>query len=118
MKRNNDFKIYEETEKNMPKDSSRMLNAGANKVFYIMAKKEFTGKAMNKLLGILSSDTAIICESGGLSDYFKTGLHLHLTAVDSESVKPVRVCDALVSFNGYSFDLNIENIEFKIIHGN
>jgi hypothetical protein len=76
---NEHFKIFEEIRKDQPKDSSRMLNAGAARVFLVISEKEKPGEAINVLLKYLQEEVALVCESGGLTDYIQPGLHLHVT---------------------------------------
>jgi hypothetical protein len=107
-----EFVIYEEIERGKSKDSSRMLDAGASKSYFIIAQKESIVLAMSELLLLLTPQTSIICESGGLDDYYKVGLHLHLVG-SIDSGKPSRDSDLEVKFDGTDFDLPMQNISFE-----
>ena len=108
-----EFIIYEETERNKPKDSSRMLKAGAKRVFFIISENNSTGVAMNDLLGILSPATAIICESGGLGDYYKPGLHLYLKGSENKNINHGKSDIIVIKYNGTTFNLDFDKIAFK-----
>lgn len=78
---NNDLKLINKTsdyviaeEKGLSsKDSSLMLQAGAKKVFLIMAKQDFLEEAFSLIAHELK-DSALIVESGGLSEIVEPGL--------------------------------------------
>lgn len=55
------------------KDSSRMLQAGAKQVFFVMAAPKYLPEAFEKLSAYLP-ETPIVCESGGLHDIVRPGL--------------------------------------------
>lgn len=54
------------------KDSSKMLQAGARRVFFIMSKQKDLGNAFSKVLPFLNDDL-IVCESGGLREFVEPG---------------------------------------------
>ena len=60
------------------KDSSRMLRAGAKKVYYIEATDSHLETAIKALLGKIRVEGPVICESGGMRNL----------------VRPSLVCDA------------------------
>lgn len=62
-------------EKNISrKDSSRMLQAGAKTVFYVQCKPGYLAGAMEYLFPLLSSESPVIVESGGLYEILEPGL--------------------------------------------
>lgn len=77
------FVIIEE--KNISrKDSSRMLQSGAKKVFYVQCKPGHLAGAMDHLLPLLNSKSPVIVESGGLYGILEPGL---LVFISGEEVK-------------------------------
>lgn len=66
---NNEFTIVKETTTNTGKDSARMLEAGANEVYFIQAKDEFIGEAYKYLLELIGSNKLIVCETASLRKY-------------------------------------------------
>lgn len=55
------------------KDSSLMLQAGAEQVFFVMAEPEYLSEAFEKLSAYLP-ESPIVCESGGLHGIINPGL--------------------------------------------
>ncbi len=103
------FKIFEEIRKDQPKDSSRMLNAGVARVFFVISEKEKSGEAINELLKFLHEEVALICESGGLTDYIQPGLHLHVTNKKVVS----RESDPDGNYHDFLFKPEIDKITFE-----
>ncbi len=68
---NDDYKIWEETNPNENTDSSKMLKAGAHKVFYIESKDEFLPKVISVLQQIIDFNKRIIIESAAIRRYIQ-----------------------------------------------
>ena len=66
---NDDYKIWEEINLNNNTDSSKMLNAGAYKVFYIESKDECLPKVIDILRNIMDFNNRIIIESAAIRRY-------------------------------------------------
>ena len=72
-----DFFWTTEKKSDTGKDSSKMLKAGASKVFYIESKNK--GLINNiQLLIDLSENKPVICESGGISSLIKPGILIYI----------------------------------------
>lgn len=56
------------------KDSSRMLQSGAEKVFYVQEKNENLREAFNMILESIRPEQPMVVESGGLYDILEPGL--------------------------------------------
>ncbi|PKP21056.1 MAG: hypothetical protein CVU05_07670 [Bacteroidetes bacterium HGW-Bacteroidetes-21] len=78
------IEIHEELQSNTGKDSSRMLNAGAEKVFYVQVKDNQLNKAWDIILNKLPSEKPVICESGRLSHIVEDHLHLLMIGKDKK----------------------------------
>ena len=63
------------------KDSSRMLQAGTNKVYYIQTNHENLEEALQNIVFELAGN-AVICESGGLHHFIKPGIFLLVCGKD------------------------------------
>jgi len=107
------FIILDET-KYHEKDSSRMLKAGANKVFFVMVKPEFSGEAAQKILQFLPSNL-VVCESGGFHEFVNPGLFLMIKHAGDEIIKThlLNYSPIIVNNNGTDFDFDIQQLEFK-----
>lgn len=78
------YSIYEETQPTNDKDTSRMLRAGASRVFFIEAEQQYVYPAFLKSLEFIPINSAIICESGTLRKYTKPSLFVMLHNADQE----------------------------------
>lgn len=113
VEKNEKFSIIQEsllTEK----DSSRMKQAGADKVFYIQSGQENLLEAFNTISPELH-DCAVVCESGGLHEYIKPGLFFLIKGDDIPENKKhaLGYNPFIVSYinNTASFDVSV--IQFK-----
>jgi hypothetical protein len=68
------FNIYEETSANTGKDSSKMLKAGAYRVFYIETIDEHLLPAFMKFKELTPPGYTIVCESPALRKYVRPGV--------------------------------------------
>lgn len=80
------FEVYEETNPIGQKDSSRMLMAGANKVFYIQCTDKTLERVINIMIMHLDKHTPIVCESGALSKYLIPGIHVLMVPVKRKNI--------------------------------
>lgn len=80
-----DYVIAEERGLNN-KDSSLMLQAGAKKVFLIMAKQDFLEEAFS-LIALELTNSAVIVESGGLSEIIDPGLFFFIVNPGEQIMK-------------------------------
>jgi hypothetical protein len=68
---NDEYAIFEESSRISGKDTSSMLEAGAEHVYLIIASEQFIKPAFETLLGLLPGNKPVICESPSLRRYFK-----------------------------------------------
>lgn len=99
------------------KDTSRMLSAGAKKVYYIEVKDDHLEDALMAIMPSIPTDTPVICESGGMRHLIEPSLFIMLNRSDSEELKTgfkklSPLADKIVHFDGSSFDLTPEMIQF------
>ncbi len=95
------------------KDSSRMLQAGAKQVFFVIAKREFFHEAVEQLLQLLP-ENLIVCESGGLHDWVTPGLFFMVKHKNEEIVKTHLLAHSpiIVNNDGQNFDFDINRLDF------
>ncbi len=113
---NDNFYIAEETDSSTGKDSSLMLNAGAWKSYFLMAKDENIAEAFSQILKLIPSDTMLICESGGLRHCVLPGLFLMMENSESGSLKPgaeklILLADRVITFDGEKIDFDFNMLE-------
>lgn len=110
--------IIEEIKKNTGKDSSLMLNAGAQNSYFIMVKDEFISEAFFFLLNKIPPNSPVICESGSLRKCIKPGLFFILNKKENtiykESIWELKEkMNYWITFDNFNFDFAIENIDFN-----
>ena len=95
------------------KDSSRMLQAGAQTVFFIMAQQQQLTEVFERLADYLPKHP-IVCESGGLSDVADTGAFLFVNLKDREIEKDhlLKLNPTRVENDGKNFNLDLNRIVF------
>ncbi len=100
--------------KNHEKDSSRMLKAGADKVFFAMIKPEFLEDSVQKILEMLPPNL-VVCESGGLHEFVTTGIFLMVKRTGEEIVKShlLKYEPIIVNNDGKDFDFDIRRLVFS-----
>jgi hypothetical protein len=74
------YAIYEETDRNTSKDTSRMLNAGANKVYFAKVWDDQLLTVFNEIMGYIPSNVPVICESPALRNFIEPGVFLIMTS--------------------------------------
>jgi hypothetical protein len=108
--------IAEETNSTTTKDSSLMLQAGAEKSFFIMATDEFLSQAIPEIVKRIPEGSFIVCESGGLRHHIVPGLFFMMNKTSGERIKPdaeklMLLADRVITFDGEKIDFEINSIE-------
>ncbi len=83
------FAIYEETDQRTEKDSSRMLRAGAKKVYYAKVTDASLSKAFSEILSFFPEGTPIVCESPALRHFIVPGLFIIMKSQTSLNTKNI-----------------------------
>jgi molybdenum cofactor guanylyltransferase len=110
-----DFCITEELKRDSGKDTSRLLSAGAHRVFWLKVMRSHLQESITALLNIIGTNSISVCESNSLRHVIEPGLFLMVTAPNVKkwkaSAKDVRrYVDKVVVSNGSSFDFDITEI--------
>jgi hypothetical protein len=113
-----DFVIIEEMETGTSKDSSRMLQAGASKTFYIQTYDRNIEEPFRLILSMLPENQPVICESGALLQFAKPALFFLVyqkgqTQVKQGLEKIDYEPDLKIAFDGEAFDFDFEKIGFE-----
>lgn len=118
IEQNADFAIIRETNTHSGKDSSRMLQAGAENVYYVQCNDRNLRKPLSILFTLIPDDRPVICESGALLRYVKPGLFLLVKPPDGQSTKKglehlaYRPDDWLI-FDGQRFNRELASFHFE-----
>jgi len=113
-----EYVITKEIHLNTGKDSSRMLDAGAQDVFYIQVWDDNLGRLIPKILGLIPPGTAVICESGWARHLIDPGVFLILNRKGNTEMKSSLVilqplADRWVEFDGLGFNLGPDDLSFE-----
>lgn len=109
-----DYVIYPENRTDRPKDSSRMLAAGAASVYYIQARNECLLEAWSALSSWLEPGTPTIVEAGGLRQLIDPGVSLLLRHKEQQSRKDNTTGAYTMVITGMQeLDSTIKKINFR-----
>lgn len=110
---NEQFIISSETKINS-KDSSLMLQAGAEKVYFIMAPQQYLLEAFNFLKNELKNKI-VVCESGGLIEYVVPGIFLFLNRKGEPIQKThlLKYSPTVIEYDGQSIDFDLDRITIR-----
>ena len=108
--------LFEEKNRDTNKDTSRMLRAGAKKVFYIHANDETIEENINSFLRLIPENALILSESNSLASIIKPGLqvlvHRKGFPVKERARAQVQQAHLLVKSDGESGFPELEQIYF------
>lgn len=112
--------VAEETDAGTGKDSSRMLQAGAARSFFICSAGDQLSVALNMILELCDEQTLIVCESGGLRHVAEPGLFIIASNPANDGIKVstqnlLQFENIWLTFDGFHFNLNLNEI---VIHNN
>ena len=83
------YAIYEETESGMGKDTSRMLAAGADKVYFAKVWDEHLPDVFRKIMRLIAIGSPVICESPALRKYIEPGVFLIMKSMTENKQKNI-----------------------------
>lgn len=113
-----DYQVSLEKQRDGKKDSSRMLMAGADEVFFVQTLSDSAlAKAFDFVRRMADEKVIWVCESGGLRFVVKPGLFLYFKLKDAVPQKAsakrlMPLADRIVQFDGTDFDFSAEQIDF------
>ena len=110
------FSISQETDRHSDKDTSRLLSAGASRVYWLRVLKTHLEEGAAALVETLGAHTTCICESNSLRRVVEPGLFLLARRQNSkpwkESAQQVqRYADRIATARETTFDLDLNRIE-------
>jgi len=85
----NGYTIYEETERNSIKDTSRMLSAGAHKVYFAKVWDDKLSEAFNEIMKSVPAGAPVICESPALRNFAEPGVFIIMTSDSIDKKKDI-----------------------------
>lgn len=113
-------KLFEEHRHNGTKDTSRMLRAGAKKVFYLRSDDAGIAAGYSEFLKRIPSGALVVCESNSLRSAVDPALHIVVRSATGElkprAHKQLAQADLVVISDGASGFREIAAVE--IVEGN
>lgn len=111
-----DYCITEETDARSRKDTSRLLAAGAERVFWLRVMKPRLAEGIAALSDIIGRDAISVCESNSLRTVVEPGLFIMVVARKpgrhKASAAAVReYADRTVLFDGEELDIDLNDID-------
>lgn len=108
--------LFEETRHDSSKDTSRMLRAGARRVFYLRGEDNAIASQYTSLRRQLPQDSALICESNSLAGYVLPGIHIMVktahAAVKPRARKRMALADLIITSDGISGFKEVQCIHY------
>lgn len=84
------YSVYEETNSDISKDTSRMLKAGASKVYFAKVRESSLHDAFKEIIRHVPSGTPLICESPALRRYIEPGIFIIMTSLAKDNQKDIK----------------------------
>lgn len=113
---NGDYEIIEEVNQNLEKDTSLLLAAGADKVYWLKTLKSNIGDGIEALMSKIPANSIIVCESNSLRSVVKPGVFIMLDNSKDEQIKEsaTAVIDNADIIIDYDFKNNVNSVIEKI----
>ncbi|MEN8255517.1 MAG: molybdenum cofactor guanylyltransferase [Verrucomicrobiota bacterium] len=113
-----EYDITEETNRDGEKDTSRLLRAGANRVFWLRVLDTHMAEGMAALGGHIDPHSPVICESNSIRKAVRPGLFFMVKDKRSAEFKPTAravadLADRTVLSDGERFDLDPDTISLR-----
>jgi len=113
-----DYEITEESIIDPKKDTSRMLMAGACKVFFLKVSVHALEKGLNALLGVIPDDVLTVFESNSIRKVVEPGLFLVIKNLKEKQVKEscvevIHYADKVIDFYNMSWNFSPDRVLIK-----
>ncbi len=112
------YKIFKENDSYSNKDSSRMLKAGADEVYFIQCVDVNLQKAYKHLKKLIPENCPVVCESGSFANVYQPGFHILVKGITVDETKVsyrsnVKRADVILAYDEFSITDFDQTIEFK-----
>jgi len=113
-----ELRLNEELRQDRNKDTSRMLTAGAEKVWWLRVREGSLADAAKELATLVPEDGILVFESNSIRRVCEPNLFFMLGSPENTEVKESAKAafgevDRMVAFDGESFDFNPESVRLK-----
>ena len=112
------FQLTEEKSTQRSKDTSRILAAGAHKVFWLRARVSALSAGFSEFLNFLRPDDLVICESNSLRTVVVPAIFFLLENTGTADIKQsanrlIHLVDLIAHFDGHTFDFDLADISME-----
>jgi len=110
-----DYQIIEETNTDLPKDTARMLNAGAKKVYLLLVDRRNLEKGMTAVWSKIPDNALVIIESNSIRKVVTPGLFIVIRKSGNHAVKQscaevMEFADKLVEVKDREWDFSPDKV--------
>jgi len=112
------YSITEELTGPAGKGTTRLLDAGAARVFWMKVHRTCINEAVNDLFQRIPGNSPVICESNSARAFIKPSLFLVIKRKGSEEIKEscgnvIKFANRVIEFNGSGWNLEPDKIVFN-----
>jgi len=113
-----DYEIIEETIMDSIKDTSRMLKAGAKKVYLLIVDRNSLEKGINAILKLIPDNALIVFESNSIRKVLEPGLFIVIkngmdNSVKNSCAEVIEFADKIIEFNNMNWDFNPNKVSIQ-----
>lgn len=113
-----DFEITEEKLHNPSKDTSRMLIAGAQKVYMLKVDKNLLQSGLDGLLDIVPDNAMVVIESNSMRKVLEPGLFIVIKNLKDRTIKEscaevIDYANKIIEFDNMSWDFEPDRVLIK-----
>lgn len=110
-----EYNIREEKIADSPKDTSRMLKAGAKKVYLLIVDRKCLEKGITAISKIIPDDALMVIESNSIRNVLEPGLFIVIKNSKSNSIRSrcaevIEFADKIVESDNLSWDFNPDRV--------
>ncbi len=114
-------RLFEETSADTDKDTSRMIRAGAKRVFYLQSDEQGILEGYTDFRKIIPQNSVVVCESNSLGEVLVPGLSIMVKSLTSEikprSIAQLKRADLILVSDGVSGFAELNAISFDDTQG-
>ena len=109
------YEILEESTTDSPKDTARMLKAGAEKVYLLIVNRHDLEKGMKAVLQIVPDNAFVVIESNTIRKVIEPGLFIVIKKKTNQAVKEscaevISFADQIIEFDNMNWDFDPDRV--------
>jgi molybdopterin-guanine dinucleotide biosynthesis protein A len=113
-----DYEIFEEKKIDPSKDTSRMLIAGAQKVYFLKVDKNSLENGLMALVDMIPENAMVVLESNSIRKVIEPGLFIVIKNLNERRVKEscaevIEYANKIIEFDNMSWDFSPERVLVK-----